>query len=111
MVSEYVPKRVRGTVVSVRWAAFPLGIMLGGFLNSYLVVAFGWQMIFYVGGVLPLVVAALLTVMLPESLQFLIGRWGDSFQAKRILARMAPEAMHRDTVLTVARDTLPGVAA
>jgi len=109
LVSEYVPQRVRGTVVSVLWAAFPLGIMLGGFLNSYLVVAFGWQMIFYVGGVLPLVVAALLTVMLPESLQFLIGRWGDLSQAKRILARMAPGAVHRDAVLTIARDTLPGV--
>jgi MFS transporter, AAHS family, 4-hydroxybenzoate transporter len=109
LVSEYVPQRVRGTVVSVLWAAFPLGIMLGGFLNSYLVTAFGWQMIFYVGGVLPLLVAALLTVMLPESLQFLIGRSGDSSQAKRILARMAPEALHRDAVLTVGRDTLPGV--
>lgn len=109
LVSEYVPQRVRGTVVSVLWAAFPLGIMLGGFLNSYLVTAFGWQMIFYVGGVLPLVVAALLTLMLPESLQFLIGQSGDSSQAKRILARMAPEAAHRDAVLTIARDTLPGV--
>jgi MFS transporter, AAHS family, 4-hydroxybenzoate transporter len=109
LVSEYVPQRVRGTVVSVLWAAFPLGIMLGGFLNSYLVTAFGWQMIFYVGGVLPLVVAALLTVTLPESLQFLIGRWGDPSQAKRILARMVPGAVHQDAVLTIARDTLPGV--
>jgi MFS transporter, AAHS family, 4-hydroxybenzoate transporter len=30
LVSEYVPQRIRGTVVSVLWAAFPLGIMLGG---------------------------------------------------------------------------------
>ena len=66
LVSEYVPQRIRGTVVSVLWAAFPLGIMLGGFLNSYLVTTFGWQMIFYVGGVLPLLVAALLTLLLPE---------------------------------------------
>jgi AAHS family 4-hydroxybenzoate transporter-like MFS transporter len=109
LVSEYVPQRLRGTVVSVLWAAFPLGIMLGGFLNSYLVTAFGWQMIFYVGGVVPLVIAALLTLMLPESLQFLIGRSGDSSQAKRILARMAPEAVHRDAVLAIARVTLPGV--
>jgi AAHS family 4-hydroxybenzoate transporter-like MFS transporter len=109
LVSEYVPRQVRGTVVSVLWAAFPLGIMLGGFLNSYLVTAFGWQMIFYVGGALPLVVAALLTAMLPESLQFLIGRRGDTRQAGRILARMAPGAVGRDAVLTVARDTLPGI--
>src|SRR6476659_9621610 len=108
LVSEYVPRQVRGTVVSVLWAAFPLGIMLGGFVNSYLVTAFGWQMIFYVGGVLPLIVAALLTLTLPESLQFLIGRRGDTRQAGRILARMVPGAVHRDAVLVIARDTLPG---
>jgi AAHS family 4-hydroxybenzoate transporter-like MFS transporter len=109
LVSEYIPQRVRGTVVSVLWASFPLGIMLGGFLNSYLVTAFGWQMIFYIGGALPLLVAALLIVMLPESLQFLIGRWGDASQAKRILAHMVPGAVQQDAVLTIARDTLPGV--
>src|SRR6478752_1401831 len=109
LVSEYVPRQVRGTVVSVLWAAFPLGIMLGGFVSSYLVTAFGWRMIFYVGGVLPLIVAALLTLMLPESLQFLIGRRGDTAQAARILARIVPGAVHQDAVLTVERDALPGV--
>jgi MFS transporter, AAHS family, 4-hydroxybenzoate transporter len=109
LVSEYVPRQVRGTVVSVLWAAFPLGIMLGGFVSSYLVTAFGWRMIFYVGGVLPLIVAALLTLMLPESLQFLIGRRRDTAQAARILARIVPGAVHQDAVLTVERDTLPGV--
>jgi MFS transporter, AAHS family, 4-hydroxybenzoate transporter len=110
LVSEYVPRQVRGTVVSVLWATFPFGIMLGGFLNSYLVAAFSWHMIFYVGGAIPLVVATLLSMMLPESLQFLIGR-GNISQARRILARLAPEAVHRDAVLTIQRDTLPGVPA
>ncbi len=110
LVSEYVPRPVRGTVVCVLWATFPFGIMLGGFLNSYLVTAFSWHMIFYVGGAIPLFVAALLSIMLPESLQFLIGR-GNTFQAKRILARLAPGAVHRDAVLTIQRDTLPGVPA
>jgi MFS transporter, AAHS family, 4-hydroxybenzoate transporter len=109
LVSEYIPRQVRGTVVSLLWAAFPLGIMLGGFVNSYLVTAFGWQMIFYVGGVVPLIVAALLMLMLPESLQFLIGQREDAAQARRILARIVPSAVHREAVLTVERDTLPGV--
>jgi AAHS family 4-hydroxybenzoate transporter-like MFS transporter len=110
LVSEYVPRQVRGTVVSVLWATFPFGIMLGGFLNSYLVAAFSWHMIFYVGGAIPLFVAALLSIMLPESLQFLIGR-GRTFQAKRILARLAPGVVHRDAVLVIERDSLPGVPA
>jgi MFS transporter, AAHS family, 4-hydroxybenzoate transporter len=109
LVSEYTPRQIRGTVVSVLWAAFPLGIMLGGFVNSYLVTSFGWQMIFYVGGILPLIVAALLTLMLPESLQFLIGRRGATVQAARILARIVPGTVYQNAVLTVERDSLPGV--
>ena len=53
-------------------------------------------------------VAALLSIML--NLQFLIER-GNTFQAKRILARLAPGAVHRDAVLIIQRDTLPGVPA
>ena len=40
----------------------------------------------------------------------MIGR-GKTFQAKRILARLAPEVVQRDAVLIIERDTLPGVPA
>jgi MFS family permease len=36
LTSEYAPARLRATLVTVMWSAFPLGAMLGGLLNSYL---------------------------------------------------------------------------
>src|SRR4029077_13818091 len=92
LVSEYVPSRMRGSAVAVLWAAFPLCIMLGGFLNSYLVAAFGWESIFYVGGALPMFIAAILALALPESLQFFILHGGDAGKANVIVNRLARRA-------------------
>jgi MFS transporter, AAHS family, 4-hydroxybenzoate transporter len=109
LVSEYVPSHMRGTVVTVLWAAFPLGIMLGGFLNSYLVATFGWESIFHVGGILPLALAAILALALPESLQFLLLRRDDSAAAGAIVARLAPDAAGATARLAVAAQQSPGV--
>jgi AAHS family 4-hydroxybenzoate transporter-like MFS transporter len=107
LVSEYVPSRVRSTAVTVLFAAFPLGITLGGFLNSYLVAAFGWEAIFHVGGILPLLVAAVMAAVLPESPQFLIQRRKASIAAARIVRRLVPGA---DAArLAVASKQLAGV--
>jgi MFS transporter, AAHS family, 4-hydroxybenzoate transporter len=112
LVSEYVPSRMRGSAVAMLWAAFPLGIMLGGFLNSYLVAAFGWESIFHVGGALPIFIAAILALALPESLQFLILHGGDAGKANVIvnrLARPAAGTAGTNVRLVVTSQQAPGV--
>ena len=69
MSSEFAPARLRATVVTITWAAFPLGGMLGGFLNAAVIAHYGWQAIFYIGGVLPIIVALVLAFTLPNSLR------------------------------------------
>jgi MFS transporter, AAHS family, 4-hydroxybenzoate transporter len=109
LVSEYVPSRLRGTVVTALWAAFPLGIMVGGFFNSYLVAAFGWQSIFQVGGALPMLVAVILALALPESLQFLILRRAESAKPTAIVGRLAPGVTGAAARLAVASHQPAGV--
>jgi MFS transporter, AAHS family, 4-hydroxybenzoate transporter len=75
-------------VASLIWAAFPLGGTAGGFTNSYILTNFGWQAIFWIGGVLPLVLAAALLIWLPESLQFLIARGQDSERVAAIVRKI-----------------------
>jgi MFS transporter, AAHS family, 4-hydroxybenzoate transporter len=108
LVSEYAPARVRSTVVTFLWAGFPLGIMLGGFLNSYLIAAFGWESIFNVGGVVPMLLAALLAFALPESLQFLILRRNDTGKTAAIVSRLAPGAAGTNLRLTATSKQLAG---
>lgn len=67
--SEFSPSRLRAAVVSIAWAAFPVGGFIGGFLNGAIIGQFGWQAIFYIGGVLPMLVAVLLIMKLPNSLR------------------------------------------
>ncbi len=69
IASEFAPVRNRAAVVTLTWAAFPLGGMLGGFLNATLIEQYGWQAIFYIGGIAPLIVALLIAGLLPNSLR------------------------------------------
>ena len=90
LASEFSPGRRRAMVASLIWAAFPLGGTAGGFANSYILTNFGWQAIFWVGGVLPLIVAAALLIWLPESLRFLIATRQDPERVAAIVRRIDP---------------------
>jgi len=67
------------------WASFPLGGMTGAFVGSALLKAYGWSSVFYVGGILPVLLALLLALVVPESLRFLALR-GKSQPMVRMIA-------------------------
>lgn len=91
LASEFAPKRRRAMVASLIWAAFPLGGTIGGFLNGFLLAKFGWQTIFGVGGVLPLIVAAALALWLPELPRFLLAKGDAQEKIRALVRRMRPE--------------------
>jgi len=91
LASEFVPARRRATVAGVLFAGFPLGGVLAGVLGSRLIPTTGWQGLFVVGGVAPLAVAVLITLVLPESPIFLVASRAPVERIARTLARVAPE--------------------
>jgi AAHS family 4-hydroxybenzoate transporter-like MFS transporter len=92
LTSEYVPRRLRAPVVAVLWAGFPLGGIVGGLLASWIIPALGWQSVFWVGGVLPLLVGAILVVALPESISFLVATAAPAAHVRRLLRKAFPAA-------------------
>lgn len=90
LASEYAPLRRRAMVASLIWAAFPLGVSAGGFLNAAILEHFGWQAIFLIGGILPLVVVVLLSLWLPESIRYLLATSADHARIGSIVARIRP---------------------
>ena len=90
LASEFAPARIRASVTTLLWAGFPLGGMIGGFLNSYLLSHFEWPMLFYVGGVLPIVVAVAIAAAVPEAPSFLVGRTGSAGVLAGLAGRIAP---------------------
>ncbi len=74
LTAEYAPRRVRSTVVAIMFLGFPLGAGGGGFLGAQLIPSFGWQSLFVVGGLLPLLLLPVAIFALPESIRFLVMR-------------------------------------
>lgn len=98
LASEYVPANKRATIVSLLWAGFPLGGVVGGFLGSWIIPTYGWHSIFIVGGIVPVVIAFALIAALPESVAFLINRGRPREQIVGILRRIYPTHAFADDV-------------
>ena len=89
IVSEYSPTRLRAMLVTVAVCGFSVGGALGGVANTVLIARHGWQSVFVAGGVLPIVLAPLLYLWLPESLpRVLIGK--ASARAMAAVRKIAP---------------------
>ncbi|MGI5940414.1 MAG: MFS transporter [Thermoleophilia bacterium] len=89
--SEYAPRRIRSTIVSTMYAGVPGGATIGGLCGAFLIPAFGWQSLFFVGGSITILVTFIVAALLPESLEFLIQRGKDERRIRKIVARISPE--------------------
>jgi AAHS family 4-hydroxybenzoate transporter-like MFS transporter len=96
MVSEFAPRRSRATMVSVMYAAFPLGGVIGGPLSAHLLAKYGWEAVFVMGGIAPLLLLVVLAVALPESVRFLVARHAPADVIARSLRRLVPGLDFRD---------------
>jgi AAHS family 4-hydroxybenzoate transporter-like MFS transporter len=88
LTSDYAPDRLRATVTMWVFAGNPLGGFLGGQLIAPLLPMFGWQVIFHIGGALPLLLFPVVLLWLPESPRFLLAHGRRSPAALRVLARL-----------------------
>lgn len=86
LTSEAAGPRFRGTAVSLMYCGVPIGAALAatlGFAGANL----AWQTVFWVGGVVPLILVPLLMRWLPESAVFA----GEKQSAPPLRALFAPE--------------------
>ncbi len=92
LTSEYCPRRLRAVIVALLWAGFPLGGFVGGLLASWIIPAYGWHSVFWVGGVLPLLVCIVLIFALPELVGFLVASAAPAERIASLLRQMFPSA-------------------
>jgi MFS transporter, AAHS family, 4-hydroxybenzoate transporter len=91
LTAEFSPHRRRATMVMAMFCGFSVGAALGGVIAAALMPAHGWQAVFFVGGVLPIALAPLLAVSLPESVRFLALRGTADDAVRLLLQRLASE--------------------
>ncbi|WAM20082.1 MFS transporter [Rhodococcus sp. JS3073] len=90
IITEFTPKRLRGTMIALYATGLPVGGILGGAAAQLLVSEYGWRAPFIVGGVLTFVLVVTVAVLMPESLDYLLHRRPKDSLAKvnRLLDRM-----------------------
>lgn len=92
LVGEYSPKKSRIMILMIVGTGFTAGAALGGFVAAWLIPLFGWRAVFYFGGAIPLVLAAVMYRNLPESMQYLVLRGKSRVTIRKWLMRMEPQA-------------------
>jgi MFS transporter, AAHS family, 4-hydroxybenzoate transporter len=92
LVGEYSPRKLRVTIMMIVGNGFTAGAAFGGFIAAWLIPRFGWRSVFYFGSVAPLVIAAIMIVALPESLQFMVLHRKHLERAVNWLRRIDPDA-------------------
>ncbi len=101
--SEYVPRRQRPFAVTLTIVCIPLGGSLAGFFGGQILPRFGWRGLFLVGGILPLVMAAVLVKLLPESPRYL-ARLPEHWPQLRTLLRRLGHQVPDDAVFVDATE-------
>ena len=88
-INEIARSKGRGRFFLLYELIFGVGAFIAGIVGSWVVPAFGWQWIFFIGA-LPAALAAVLRRVLPESPRWLASR-GRYAEADAIVARMERE--------------------
>jgi AAHS family 4-hydroxybenzoate transporter-like MFS transporter len=88
------------------FCGFSIGAAVVGWVAAAIMPRFGWQSVFIVGGILPVVIAAAVVGFLPESIRFLLRRNPRDPRAAAYLARIAPDMPPGE--LTLAEDGVHG---
>jgi AAHS family 4-hydroxybenzoate transporter-like MFS transporter len=91
LMSEYAPKRLLAVIVSMMFCGMPAGAVLGTQVSAVMLPRWGWQSVFYAGGILPVTLALLLIAILPESVRYLEVSGANQQKISKILARISPE--------------------
>jgi AAHS family 4-hydroxybenzoate transporter-like MFS transporter len=94
LASEYVPRKQRPFAVTLTIVCIPLGGVLAGELAARIIPSYGWRALFIAGGLVPIVLAAVLWKVLPESPRYLASRrerWPELTRLMRRIGHDVPQ--------------------
>jgi AAHS family 4-hydroxybenzoate transporter-like MFS transporter len=110
LTAEYAPRRSCTTLVTLMFCGFPLGAVLGGLASAKLIPLYGWQAVFLLGGLLPLILVPVLVVWLPESIRYLVAKDAHSPRVAEVCRRLDPAGAYRaEQRYFILEDRLPGM--
>ena len=91
LASDFMPRHLKVTLTVLVWTGFSIGTILVSPYAAYVVGEAGWRDVYLFNSFIPVVLALIALVWLPESLRQLVG-WGNKGpQIAKTLAKMYPD--------------------
>ena len=107
--TEFSPRRTQATTIWVLLIGYQAGASSGALVSTFLVASHGWQVMFLIGAVLPLLTAFAVLLLLPESVRFLALDPAERTRMARVLGRIEPRlAAEADTRFVIHEEQRPG---
>ena len=93
-MTEYSPRKIRSTMVTLMFSGYAVGGMLAALLGKGLMEAYGWSSVFLAAG-LPVLLIPFILKSMPESMPFLI-KSNRLEELRQLASRLDPHYRPRD---------------
>jgi len=88
--AESAPRNLRATLAIIAAGCVPMGGAFAGFVSAALVPQYGWPILFYIGGIVPVVLALAAIMGLPESIKYMALHQSQRQRLEQIIAAIRP---------------------
>jgi AAHS family 4-hydroxybenzoate transporter-like MFS transporter len=88
--AESAPRRQRATLALIAVGFVPIGGAIPGFVAAALVPTHGWQILFTIGGIVPIVLALAGIFWLPESIKYMALHESHRGKMEKLIAAISP---------------------
>jgi MFS transporter, AAHS family, 4-hydroxybenzoate transporter len=88
--AESAPRNLRGTLSLIAVAFVPLGGCIPGIVAALFVQQHGWPILFLIGGIAPLVIAAAVLMWAPESIKYMALHESHRARMERLIRQISP---------------------
>ena len=105
--SELSPKKWRATLIVLMFTGITAGSGTPGAIQAWLIPVYGWQIMFWIGGLVPLLVAVMLWFRLPESVKFLALKQERRAELLATMRRLRPDLKIDDDAEFVSAPSQP----
>jgi AAHS family 4-hydroxybenzoate transporter-like MFS transporter len=88
MSAEFTPLKKRAIAVMLTIVCIPLGGALAGSVAAFVLPRAGWRALFLIGGIVPIALAMVMALLIPESPRFLARNPRRAAELARLLTRL-----------------------
>jgi AAHS family 4-hydroxybenzoate transporter-like MFS transporter len=89
--AESAPRRLRATLAILAVGCVPIGGAIPGLISAIFVPTHGWQIIFLVGGIVPIVIGLAGFIGLPESIKYMALHENQRGKMEKLIAEIRPD--------------------